>query len=140
MAPGATIRLADNWQWSAQLLAEFTAAAPQQPHELQLPSTFDMVLTDELLSALMQYGGLHSKQLTVQGLELYSDQHADKPCPWERIVIEGETDAEMLACLPSGGRPGPDVFCETVAISRPMDQVSMNTSDAWHAQLCSVGS
>ncbi len=89
-------------------------------------------LTDQQLSMLL---GLEPqlRRLSVGGLSLQSDQHANAPWPWEELTV-WECDAAMLLKLPSpAGAGAPRVLrCAGITFNATaVTEVSRSTSVVW---------
>ncbi len=106
------------------------AAAPDLAH-LNLCVHVD-TLTDELLGAVLLMGP-HMRRLSVGQLDLRSDQHADKPWPWDELRV-GTCDMASMVRLPSPlGEGSPrKVLCGRLDIGSGATN-SVSVAHAMHA-------
>ncbi len=84
---------------------------------------FDEPLTDTRLAQLLSAGRqIHS--LSLSGLDLQSDTHANTPWPWTSVSVHTLRVA-MLARLPHPGTEGPPrtVRCSQIQIDDSVEQV-----------------
>ncbi len=131
-APGSTVWLRE-WDWGVQGMAQVVRdVVPALPH-LRLSVDVGKALTDELLGVALEMGPC-VRSLSVEGLELQSDQHANTAWPWDELECEFMTLSSVLK-LPRAHGPG-DCVIRTleVYIDTPATEVSHST---WVMHRCS---
>ncbi len=97
LPPNTTVKL-EGWVVAAGVAAAVAAAPPALTRfalNLDLPES---VLTDTLLGGLLAMGP-RVVRAQLSHTELRTDEHADKPWPWEELLCQGVSVTQVGVCV-----------------------------------------